>query len=77
MHFQNKITDDVEQHKHLGLTFNTKLNWNDHISNIISSVSKFLDVLQKLTKEIDRKSLEVIYHTFFYIKNGICMYCLG
>ena len=64
VHFQNKIIDDVEQHKHLGLTFNTKLNWNDHISNIISSVSKLLDVLQKLSKEIDRKSLVVIYHTF-------------
>ena len=64
MHFQNKIIDDVEQHKHLGLTFNTKLNWNDHISNIISSVSKLLDVLQKLSKEIDRKSLEIIYQTF-------------
>ena len=64
VHFQNKIIDDVEQHKHLGLTFNAKLNWNDHISNIISSVSKLLDVLQKLSKEIDRKSLEIMYHTF-------------
>ena len=61
VHFQNKTIDDVEQHKHLGLTFNTKVNWNDHISNIISSVSKLLDVLQKLSKEIDRKSLEIIY----------------
>ena len=64
VHFQNKIIDDVEQHKHLGLTFNTKLNWNDHISSIISSVFKLLDVLQKLSKEIDRKSLEIIYQTF-------------
>ena len=64
VHFQNKIIHDVEQHKHLGLTFNTKLNWNDHISNIISSVSKLIDVLQKLSKEIDKKSLEITYHTF-------------
>ena len=64
VHFQNKIIDDVEQHKQLGLTFNTKLNLNDHISNMISSVSKLLDVLQKLSKEIDRNSLEIIYQTF-------------
>ena len=62
--FQNKIIDDIEQHKHLGLTFTTKLDWKNHISNTISSVSKLLGVLQKLSKEIDRKSLEIIYHTF-------------
>ena len=64
VHFRDRIIDEVEQHKHLGLTFNTKLNWKDHISNIMSSVSKLLDVLQKLSKDIDRKSLEIIYHTF-------------
>ena len=43
VHFQDRMIDDIEQHKHLGLTISTKLNWKNHISNIISSISEILD----------------------------------
>ena len=34
----------MQLHKHLGLIFNTRLNWNGHVSEIMANVSKLLDV---------------------------------
>ena len=64
LYFNGKDVGVVEEHKHLGVTFNHKLNWKDHIQNIVSSISKFLDVMHKLAKDLDRKSLETVYQTF-------------
>ena len=54
----------VNQHKHLRVIFNSSLNWKDRVSSILQSVSKLLDVMHKLSKCNDRKSLEIIYESF-------------
>mgnify|MGYP000055841641 CR=1 FL=1 len=46
------------------MTFNNRLSWKDHIASILQSVSKLLHGMCKLSKDIDRKSLESIYQTF-------------
>ena len=59
-----KVVEDVHQHKHLGLIIDTQLSWKDHVSEIIANVSKLLDVMHKLSRELDRRSLETICETF-------------
>ena len=68
LYFDNKAVEDVHQHKHLGLIFNTRLSWKDHVSEIIAKVSKLLNVMHKLSRELDRKTLETIYETFIRSK---------
>ena len=62
--FQDRPVEEIEQHKHLGVVFNSALSWKDHVATILLSVSKLLDVMHKLSKDIDRKSLETIYESF-------------
>ena len=62
--FQDRPVDEIEQHKHLGVVFNSALSWKDHVATILLSVSKLLDVMHKVSKDIDRKSLETIYESF-------------
>ena len=66
--FDNKIVDEVTEHKHLGVIFNSKLNWNSHINSILQSIAKSLDVMQKLQYTIDRDTLESTYKAFIRSK---------
>ena len=38
----------VQSHKHLGLTLDSKLNFNKHISSTLSKVNKLTAMLRKL-----------------------------
>ena len=38
----------VNEQKHLGVAIDNKLKWSAHTDPIISSVSKMIDVLQKV-----------------------------
>lgn len=60
----NVVLDNVEHHKHLGITISKNLSWSLHVRNILDSVSTMGDVLKKLKYQVDRKSLETIYFTF-------------
>ena len=51
----------VPVHKHLGVTFTNDAKWNQHIENIIISVSKHINVLRKLKFRLCRKNLEKLY----------------
>ena len=51
----------VPVHKHLGVTFTNDAKWNQHIENIIISVSKHINVLRKLKFRLCRKKLEKLY----------------
>ena len=68
LYFDNKAVEDVHQHKHLGLIFNTRLSRKNHVSKVIANVSKMLDVTHKLSRELERKTLENIYETFIRSK---------
>ena len=54
----------VQQHKHLGVTFNNKCTWSDHISDITTRAWKRVHVLRSLKFNLDRKTLEIMYLSF-------------
>jgi hypothetical protein len=60
----NSKLEHVETHKHLGLVFNTKLSWKNHINNITMKANKQLDIMKRLKLSIDRGTLETIYFSF-------------
>ena len=62
--FNDVHLEEIKEHKHLGIIFNNKLKWSDHVNAIIETVSKFSDVFLKLKYKLDRKTLEIIYLTF-------------
>jgi len=62
--YDNKPLTDVNQHKHLGVTFNNKLTWNDHIQSLLLRISKLKDVMFYLKNKLARSTLEHIYKSF-------------
>ena len=59
--FDGKPIFLAKSHRHLGVIFNSDGKWNEHINNIISSVTKQLNVLRKLKYRLKRENLEKIY----------------
>ena len=64
--FQNHVINNVDIHKHLGLTWNSDASWKSHLSTIIARASKRIDMLRALKFKLDRSSLEKMY--FAYIR---------
>ena len=62
--FDGKPLHEVENHKHLGITFNKKLSWSPHIDSIAKGASHCIDAMRKLKYTMDRKTLDTIYLTF-------------
>jgi len=62
--FDNCRLESVEAHKHLGITFNNKLTWADHIDNVYTSANIKVVLLAKLKYILDRKTLFNMYTTF-------------
>jgi hypothetical protein len=56
--FEDNIISMIESHRHLGVTFSTDAKWNAHIENIVSNVSKHINILRKLKFKIIRSNLE-------------------
>lgn len=62
--FDDVKIDLVDQHKHLGLTFNSNGKWNEHVENILSSASKIIGIMRKLKYSFSRKALNQIYVSY-------------
>ena len=54
----------VDCHKHLGLIFNTKCTWNEHIDEITTKAWKRIHLLQSLNYQLDRRALQTMYFSF-------------
>ena len=70
--FNNLPAKRVQSHKHLGLTLDSKLNLNEHISSILSIFNKLTVVLQKLQTVLPRHSLLTICKVFIRPHLGYC-----
>ena len=66
--FNNTLIENVSSHKHLGLTLTQRLDWSQHIENVLESVSKLANVLKVLKYILDRRTLETIYFSFILPK---------
>ena len=53
--------EHVNEHKHLGMIFNSTATWTNYITSIVHKVAKRIGVLRYLKWKLDRKSLTSIY----------------
>ena len=62
--------------RHLGIILDEKLNFKQHVDNVILKVDKGISVIKKLRHSLPRKSLITIYKAFFrpLIDNGDLIY---
>ena len=61
---KGKSIEIVSSHKHLGLTYESKMSFNIHCSEIISkSLSKF-NLLKNICKSVDGKTFLKLYKTY-------------
>ena len=62
--FNNLPVKPVQSHRHLGLTLDSQLSFNEHISATLSIVNKLTAVLRKFQTVLPRHSLLTIYKAF-------------
>ena len=62
--FGNTPIEEIDSHKHLGVTLSHNLSWGEHIDDTIASAGKRVDVLNALKFKLDRETLERLYLAF-------------
>ena len=62
--FENIPIKTVDNHKHLGLILDSKLNFEKHIDEKIASANRGVGVIRRLYQYLPRKSLIQIYKSF-------------
>jgi hypothetical protein len=55
------IIQEVQTHKHLGLTFNTSLTWSDHINQLVKKAARCTGFLRRIGRDVPRLCLETLY----------------
>ena len=50
----NKLVKQIPSQKHLGMIFDTKLNFQEHLKNILNKVNKTIGLLRKLQNILPR-----------------------
>ena len=64
----------MSSHKHLGVTLSRDGKWNIHVENILTSVSKHINMLRKLKFKLCRNNLEKLYLVYIrlYLFEYVC-----
>jgi hypothetical protein len=62
--FDTQLLNIVDDHTHLGITFNSSCRWNAHIATIIKRCTKQIGTLRKFKYLLSRRNLSKIYTTF-------------
>ena len=60
----NQIITEVDNHKHLGIVFQSNCLWHEHLNMITSKAWQRINIMRKLKFMLDRKSLQSIYFAF-------------
>ena len=60
----NNPIESVSSQKHLGMILDTKLNFQEHIKNILTKVNETIGLLRKLQNILPRESLLTIFKSF-------------
>ena len=64
IYFNNESVKQVLSQKHLGMIFDSKLNFQEHLKNILNKVNKAIGLLGKLQTILLRGTLLTIYKSF-------------
>ena len=60
----NVVINEVDRHRHLGITFSSDLEWRHHIADIKTKAWQRINVLRAFKFRFDRQSLERMYVSF-------------
>ena len=69
---RGQAIERVHCHKHLGVIFNDKYSWQDHINSVINEVSKRIGILRALKYRLTRCCLRTIYLSHIRSKLEYC-----
>ena len=64
VYFNHNSVKQVPSQKHLGMYLDTKLNFQEHLNNLLSKVSKTIGLLWKLQAFLLCQSLVTVYEAF-------------
>ena len=64
LNFNNPVVIQSTNHKHLGMSLDTKLDFQEHLKNKLSKISKTIGLLRNLQKILTRAPLLTIYKSF-------------
>ena len=62
--FNNSIVNVTSIHKHLGMIFDSKLSFDEHLKSVLKKISKTVGLLRKFQGILPRTSLITIYKLF-------------
>ena len=62
--FNDNPVHQVALQKHLGMSFDCKLNFEEHLKTVVSKINKTIDLLCKFQNFLPRKLLLTIYKSF-------------
>ena len=64
--FGGSALEKVDNYKYLGITFDSKLDWKCHISNLTKKISKTVGMLYKLRHYVNKQTLIMLCHSLIY-----------
>ena len=64
VYFNHNSVKQVPSQNHLGMYLDNKLNFQKHLNNVLSKVSKTIGLLRKLQAFLLRQSLVTVYKAF-------------
>ena len=64
LNFNNTVIIQSTTHKYLGMILDTKLDFQEHLKDKFSKISKTIGILRKLQKILTRPPLLTIYKSF-------------
>ena len=68
----NKVLERVKSKKFLGITFDEKLAWKEHINVIISKLNSCLGISRRARPYLNRAYLMIIYHSLMQSHINYC-----
>ena len=64
LYFNQNLLKSSTTHKHLGMVFDTRLDFNLHLQNVQNKVNKTIVILRKLQNTLPRTSLITIFKSY-------------
>ena len=64
LRFNNNNVSQASSQKHLGLTLDNRLTFDEHLTNVSNKISKTIGLLRKLQNILPRPALLTIYKCF-------------
>ena len=77
LYINNTRIDKEEFSKFLGVTIDSKLNWEKHISNVKGKVARGLGIINRARRSLDISSLETLYYSMVYPHLSYCIEVWG